>query len=111
MVIKASTGFTKYFVNTVSPNLFSCGNILSAIQTTMLCLLDFALRKIVPRHAPMKGSQYLTTIISGLYFFNSFPIFIQLRGSMELMHTFILRFAGAGSDEYWVVPGNKNCGY
>ena len=59
----------------------------------------------------MKGSQYLTTIISGLSFFNSFPTEIQFSGFTELILTLIGILAGAGSEENCVVPGNKKEGY
>ena len=50
-------------------------------------------------------------MIEGFNFLNSLPTFIQFNGFTELMHTFILIFIGAGSDEYCVVPGNKKSGY
>src|SRR5688572_29266532 len=107
MVIKASTVFTKYLVKRESPNLFSWGTILSAMQTTLVCLFFFTLLRMVPKHGPINGSQYLTTIISGMIFFNSFPTFIQLKGLTELMETFISRSVGGSSVEYCVVPGNR----
>ena len=111
IVINASTGFKKNLVKATSPGLFSCGKILSAIQITFVCLFFFTLRRIVPRHGPMNGNQYLTTIISGFIVFNSLPTVIQLTGFTELIFTLIGIFSGGGSVEYWVVPGNKNDGY
>lgn len=66
---------------------------------------------MVPRHGPIKGSQYLTTITSGFSFFSSFPILIQLKGFTELILILIGIFFGAGSDEYCVVPGKRKDGY
>ncbi len=66
---------------------------------------------MVPKHGPIKGSQYLTTMISGFKFLSSLPTFSQLNGLMELIQTFIFRSAGGSSVEYCVVPGNKILGY
>jgi len=49
--------------------------------------------------------------MSGLIFFNLLPTFIQLSGFTEFIALTIVILSGAGSDEYWVVPGNKNEGY
>src|SRR5690606_25439799 len=99
IVIKRSIGFTKYLVKTVSPGLFSCGIILSAIQTIWVCLFFLTLRKMVPKHGPINGSQYLTTITSGCSFFNSLPTEIQFSGFTELILTLMGMFTGAGSVE------------
>src|SRR6185312_6989285 len=107
IVIKPSTGFTKYLVNILSPGLFSCGNTLSAIQTICVWRFFFMILKIVPRQGPIKGSQYLTTIISGFIFFNSFPTLIQFKGFTELIFILIGILSGAASDEYCVFPGKR----
>src|SRR5690606_33098059 len=111
IVIKASTGFKKYRVKAVSPGLFSCGMILSAIHTILVCLFFLTILSMVPRQGPMKGSQYLTTIMSGAIFFSSLPALYQLKGLMELMRTCIFSCAGGGSEEYCVVPGKRKPGY
>src|ERR1700690_2354393 len=111
MVINPSIAFKKYFVKVLSPGRFSCGKILSAMQIIFVCLFFFTLLKIVPRHGPIMGSQYLTIIISGLKFFNSFPTDNQLKGFTELIFILIEIFSGAGSVEYWVVPGKRKDGY
>src|SRR5665647_3415584 len=111
MVINPSIGLRKYFVKTLSPGRFSCGKILSAIHIIFVCSFFFTLLKIVPRHGPIKGNQYLTTIISGCIFFISFKTANQLRGFTEFIFTLIGIFLGAGSVEYCVVPGKRKDGY
>jgi len=69
------------------------------------------LLKIVPRHGPIKGSQYLTITISGSIFFISFPTEIQFNGFTEFIFILIGMPSGAGSEEYWVLPGKRNEGY
>src|SRR5689334_1139484 len=85
MVTKASGVFKKYLVKATSPALFSCGITLSAMQTILVCLFFFTLRRIVPNAGPIKGSQYLTTIKSGFSFLNFLPVFNQFNGFMELI--------------------------
>jgi hypothetical protein len=59
----------------------------------------------------MNGNQYLTTMISGFSFFNAAPTRNQFRGLTELILEWIFNPSGGGSDEYWVLPGNRKEGY
>src|SRR5664279_524625 len=111
IVTNASQGFRKYLVKALSPGRFSCGNTLSVIATTLVLPFFFALLKMVPRAGPMNGSQYRTTISSGISFFSLLPMRSQLNGLMELITECIKVPTGGASVEYWVVPGNKNPGY
>jgi hypothetical protein len=49
--------------------------------------------------------------MSGFNFFNLVPVINQLKGLIELITLWMVRPAGAGSDEYCVLPGNRNEGY
>jgi hypothetical protein len=50
-------------------------------------------------------------INDGFSFLMRKPTLIQFKGLIELMATSMDKLDGAGSELYWVVPGNKKPGY
>jgi hypothetical protein len=48
---------------------------------------------------------------SGFSFRSRLPVFIQLSGFTEFITLWIVISSGAGSEEYWVVPGKRKEGY
>ena len=73
--------------------------------------LHLITRRIVPKQGPIKGIQYLTITKSGFDFRILFPTNNQFNGFIELMQILIVKFVGAGSVLYCVLPGNKKLGY
>src|ERR1035438_692569 len=100
MTTKPSTLLMKYLAMRLSHGFLSCGRMLSMTEMTFVCLFPRMIRAMVPRQGAIYDIQYLMITISGLRFFISLPVFIQLNGLMEFTLMVIRRSAGAGSVEY-----------
>ena len=78
---------------------------------TFVCLFDFTILEMVPKQGAKKGIQNRTINKSGRSCLILKPTRIQLNGLIELIPIFIMTSFGAGSFEYWVLPGNSKEGY
>src|SRR5579863_1187465 len=85
IVIKASQLLRKYFVNGLSPGLFSWGNTLSVMAIIFVLPFLRVRLKMVPSAGPINGNQYLTTTRSGASSRKRFPISSQFKGFIELI--------------------------
>jgi hypothetical protein len=49
--------------------------------------------------------------MSALSFLNLFPVLIQFKGLIELIHVCIVILSDCGPVEYWELPGKRKEGY
>ena len=81
------------------------------MQMIVETLFFFTILKIVPKHGPIKGSQYLTNTIEAFLSRIILPILNQFNGLIELMEMFMVKSFGAGVLLYCDLPGNIKEGY